>query len=86
MPHCNVNVTKVGCYSDSGVPPQPLPILIMKGKHKDFHIGSDKEGFDKRAWKEFLADFICECANKIREKKFWTFGIQNFGMISDLNP
>jgi len=30
------------------------------------------------AWKEFLPEFICECANKIRERKFWTFGIQNF--------
>lgn len=78
VPHCNINVTKIGCYNDSGVPPQPLPILIMKGRHKDFHIGSNKEGFDKMAWKEFLPEFICECANKIRERKFWTFGIQNF--------
>ena len=40
----------------------------------------DKKPFDKpEDWNKFLPDFICRCANVVRQKGFWTFGIQNYG-------
>eukprot|EP00795_Rhopilema_esculentum_P016531 gene16531-7954_t len=75
---CSVNLTKVGCYRDLGQVPRPLPIKVLEEKENNFHVGIRSSSFDKQAWENFLPEFICKCAKKTREMKFWTFSIQNY--------
>ena len=51
---------------------------VLEEKENNFHVGIRSSSFDKQAWEKFLPEFICKCAKKTREMKFWTFSIQNY--------
>eukprot|EP00794_Sanderia_malayensis_P010759 gene10759-11909_t len=74
---CNINFTKVGCFNDFGIIPKPLPVKLLEDKNTGFSASGINSN-NKAAWDTFLPDFICRCANAARERKFWTFGIQNY--------
>ena len=32
-----------------------------------------------KKWEEFIKQLVCDCAVETRKKKWFTFGIQNYG-------
>ena len=68
------NLIKLGCMRDSQQVPRPLPSKIIS------RAAEGKEAFnDMKKWEEFIKQLVCDCAVETRKKKWFTFGIQNYG-------
>lgn len=59
---------------DSQQIPRPLPSKIVSRAEEG------KEAFkDLNKWEDFIKQLVCDCAVETRKKKWFTFGIQNYG-------
>jgi len=69
---CNYTLKRKGCYNDRQIVPRPFPVMVMKDENMSVGDITDKEAYAK-----FLPAFICRCAEEVRKRKWWSFGIQN---------
>lgn len=65
---CKVKYNKVGCFKDKKKS-RTLPELIL----------NERSSIDWDMWDTWLPGFICRCAEKTKEKKYFYFGAQYYG-------
>ncbi|XP_028412804.1 uncharacterized protein LOC114535700 [Dendronephthya gigantea] len=74
---CNVSYVKMGCYADPNIANSSFPSLILKPVLPLLKEGKtwSVRGED---WNKFLQDFVCSCAQKVKELKYNYFGVKSF--------
>ena len=70
---------KMGCYSDDGNSPRPLPEELFTDQSPTSAVFTGKH-VDYENWDQYLPNIVCRCAEMADEKGYKIFGLQMFGM------
>ena len=77
---CDVHFEKIGCYNDYS---RNNELALTARDHRSSkYMG---EPIDWWNYDIFLPKFACECAKKVLEKGYNTFGLQYYGMLNALD-
>ena len=74
---------KMGCYSDDGNSPRPLPEELFTDQNPTSAMFTGHH-VDYENWDQYLPSLVCRCAELTFQKGYKVFGLQLFGMISHL--
>ena len=76
---CKVKYAKMGCYSDDGNSPRPLPEELFTDQNPTSAMFTGHH-VDYENWDQYLPSLVCRCAEMTFQKGYKVFGLQLFGM------
>ena len=79
---CNIRIEKLGCYRERFSSRPFLPTYILNDRDPKAKLTWSGIFIDWTNWYQHLPDFVCRCAQRIKEKGYgWKiFGIRNWGL------
>ena len=78
FPGCGVKYAKMGCYSDDGNNPRPLPEELFTDQSPTSPMFTGQH-VDYENWDQYLPNIVCRCAEMTEKKGYKVFGLQMFG-------
>ena len=77
---CEVKYAKIGCYSDDGNNPRPLPEELFTDHSPTSSVFTGRH-VDYDHWDQYLPSVVCRCAKMADQKGYRVFGVQLFGKL-----
>lgn len=76
---CDVEYKEIGCYKDNyWRPPRPIPDMLSTEADK-YHSLNNGHQILWYKWNKYFPQMICRCAKETFQRKWDTFGVQNYG-------